>query len=288
MQTSRTPNRRRSDRRLATGLFALAAALAVNSLLGPLAAGVVTYPLSETLLNQTIGLEAFTLVAVAPLTALAGVLVLRGHAVGPVVAIPPAAYTVYMFAQYVVGPEYGTYALVVLLHLAIFVLGGGLLVAAWTRARQSDLPPMSPRRTRAYSVGLLLLAAFVTSRYLATAGAFLTGGPIPAEFVDDPSMYWSIFLLDLGVVLPVTVAVAVGLRRGAPWARTALYGVVGWYVLVPISVATMGVAMVVNGDPNAAVGRVVMFAVAALLFTAFAVYAYRPLLAPRTGRQAIR
>lgn len=278
MQTYRTPDRQRSNRGLATGLFALAAALAVNSLLGPLAAGVVTYPLSETLLNQTIGLEAFTLVAVVPLTALAGLLVLRGHAIGPVVAIPPAAYTVYMFAQYVVGPEYQTYPLVVVLHLGIFVLGGGLLLVAWTRARVRDLPPISPRRTRRYSAGLFLLAAFVTSRYLASAGEILAGGPIPAEFVDDPSMYWSIFLLDLGVVLPLTVAVGVGLLRGTVWARTALYGVVGWFVLVPLSVTAMGIVMVVNGDPNAAVGRVVMFAVAALLFTAFAGYTYRPLV----------
>jgi len=40
---------------------AIAAALVVNSLLGQLAMGVVTHPFSETVVNQTIGLEAVSL-----------------------------------------------------------------------------------------------------------------------------------------------------------------------------------------------------------------------------------
>jgi hypothetical protein len=46
---------------LALALVAIAAALVVNSLLGQLAMGVVTHPFSETVVNQTIGLEAVSL-----------------------------------------------------------------------------------------------------------------------------------------------------------------------------------------------------------------------------------
>ena len=56
----------RSNRWLAGGLVALAAGLAANSLLGPLVAGGITYSLSEPVMNQTLGLEAISLLVVTP------------------------------------------------------------------------------------------------------------------------------------------------------------------------------------------------------------------------------
>lgn len=268
---------RRPNRWLVAGLLALAVGLAVNSLLGPLLAGVVTYPFSETLLNQTIGLEAVSLLVVAPWCVVAALLVLRGHRAGPVLAVPPAAYAAYMFVQYVVGPQYLAYPPVLPLHLAIFVLGGAVLVLAWNRIRVDALPALSPRRSRWAGVALLLFAVFVSLQYLSAVRGVLTGASLSAEFIDDPSMYWSIFLLDLGIVVPVTIAASAGLVTGATWARKALYCIAGWYTLVPISVSAMGIAMLLNGDPNAAVARVVVLSVAALLFSSFAVWLYRPL-----------
>ena len=49
---------RHVDHQLGAGLIALGAGLAVNSLHGPFVFGIVDYPLSETLRNQTIGLDA--------------------------------------------------------------------------------------------------------------------------------------------------------------------------------------------------------------------------------------
>jgi hypothetical protein len=275
--------RRRPERRLAGGLFALAAGLAGNTLLGPLVTGVVTYPFSDALVSQTVGLEAFTLLVVVPVAAAAGVLVLRGHPTGPPLAVAPGAYTVYMLAQYVVGPAYTTYRPVVALHLALFVLGGVVLALAWTGVRDERLPALAPRRRRRAAVGLVALAAFITLRYLPSFVGMATGGPLTAEFAADPTMFWTIFLLDLGVVVPVTAATALGLRRGATWARRALFAVAGWYALVPASVAVMSAVMLANGDPYATVGGTAAFTVAALLFTAFAVWVYRPLFR-RAGR----
>lgn len=265
------------DRWLATGLAVLAVALAANSLLGPLLADAIAYPFSETMVNQTIGLEAVTLAVVVPWCLLAAVLVRRGHPVAPFLAIPPSAYTAYMFLQYVIGPQYLTYRPVVVAHLGIFVLGGALLALAWWRARTVAIPAISSRRERRAAVGLLALSVFVVFRYLPAFAGMMTGEDLTAEFAADPSMFWSIFFLDLGVVVPVSVATALGLLRGAGWARRAVYGVAGWYVLVPISVAAMAVVMLVDGDPNAAVSSVAAFVLAAVAFTAFAGWVYRPL-----------
>jgi len=279
-----TPSSVPPDRWLAAGLIVLAATLAVNTLLGPLVTGVVAYPFSETLVNQTVGLEAVSLFVVASWCLVAARFLLGGHRAGPVLAIPPAAYTAYMFVQYVVGPGYLTYRPVVAFHLGIFVLSGAVLLGAWAAIDDEALPALSDRRRRVAGGALLALGAFVALQYLPAVEGTLTGRPLSAEAAADPTMYWSIFFLDLGVVLPVTVATAVGLLRGASWANRALYGVAGWYLFVPVSVAAMGVAMLLNDDPNAAVARVVVLAVAGVLFAAFTAWVYRPLFAGSDAR----
>jgi hypothetical protein len=267
----------RADRWLAAVLVLLGLALAVNSVAGPLLAGLVSYPFSETLLYQTVGLEAVTLALVVPWTVVAAVLVLRGHPAGALLAVAPSSYSVYMFLQYVLGPAYLVYRPVVLFHLGIFVLSGAVLVLAWQRVRTDALPELSARRERRMGVGLLLLGGFVVFRYLPSFAGMVTGAPLSQEFAADPTMFWSIFLLDLGVVVPVTLATAIALLRGAAWAPSVAYGVSGWYVPVPISVAAMGTVMLVNDDPNVSLGFVAVLSVAAVLFAAFAVWVYRPL-----------
>jgi hypothetical protein len=93
-----------SQRWLAAGLLMIAAGLAVVALLGPLAFEVIDYRVTETLRNQTIGLDAVSLFVVAPLALLAVVLVVRGHVAGPALALGIGAYTSYMFVQYILGP----------------------------------------------------------------------------------------------------------------------------------------------------------------------------------------
>ena len=60
---------------LAAALLALGAGLAVVALLGPLASGVIDYHVTETLRNQTIGLDAVSLLAVSPLSVVAALFV---------------------------------------------------------------------------------------------------------------------------------------------------------------------------------------------------------------------
>lgn len=276
---------RRPDTWGIVGVLFLAFGLVVNSILDLSAFNVVTYPFSETILNQTIGLDAFALVIVAPWSILAAWLVSRQHRSGPFLIIPSAAFSAYMFMQYIVGPQYVEYQPIILLHLAIFVLSGILLAWAWSRIQVENLPTTSSGKERISSVALLLLAAFVVSRYLPAIQDIWTGGAIPAESVNDPSMYWMIFLLDLGIVVPITVGTSIGLFGGAVWAKKAVYGIIGWYTLVPISVVAMGIMMLMNDDPYASFATVVVLSVAALLFTAFAIWLYRPLFVePRFDR----
>lgn len=268
------PSRREEG--LAIALVALAAGLLLNTLLGPLVLDVLDYPVSATIENQLIGLELVTVVLVAPSCLVAAGLALRGHRAAGPLAIGPAAYTAYMFVQYVVGPRYTTYGAGVLLHLGLFVLGLATAIAAWGLTTHSDLPtPVAHRRAHAVVLGVL--AAFVLSRYAGLVLGTVDHQRIPAEFTTEPAFYWSIVLLDLGVVVPATVAAAVAVWRGTRLAVAARFGVVGWFALVPPSVASMGAVMVARDDPYAAPGQVVVLTAVAVLFALYAVVVFRPL-----------
>lgn len=275
--------RRSSEPAFAAALFTLAGVLVVNSLLGPLGTGTIEYPITGTLLNQLIGLEVVTLALVAPLAGVAGLLALRGHRAAPFLGFGPAAYSAYMFVQYVLGPEYADYTPAVLFHTGVLTLSAALTVWAWTLASRGPLPPLTDRRRRSYGAALLLLAAFIVSRYLPV----VLGGELPAEFAQARTFFWSIFLLDLGVVVPATLFAGIGMLRGARQAHTALYALVGWYALVPPSVATMSATMVVKDDPNAVAGQAVMLTVVALFVAGFATLVFLPLLRSGPGGQQV-
>jgi hypothetical protein len=253
-------------------LVLLAIALAVNSLLGPQFADILSYPLSETLLNQTRGLELFSLIVLVPLCLVAAILTWQEHPAAAILAFAPAAYVVYMFAQYIVGPSYDYVPSFILFHLGIFILGLAVLLRSWHAL--TALPSLPRPAARRWSLVLVLLAAFVISRYLNV----LPGGqPLPEEAIEDLAMFWTIFLLDLGIGLPIALATALGLWTGAAWGTPALYGLMGWFTLVPPSVATMGIVMLMNNDPYGAIGSVVVLSVGAAIFVILAIRLYLPL-----------
>ena len=253
------------------GLVALAVGLGLNSVLGPLVLDRMRYPFTETVVNETIALEAVTLILVAPLALVAGFLALRGHRAAPFLAFAPTAYAAYMLVQYVVGPQYPVYQPSIAFHLALFVLSGALLLRAWALA---DIAPLR-MPSRRWAVVVLLLAGFVVSRWAGALAGMTSGEPVPAA-APDLTMYWSIFLLDLGLVVPFAVAAAVGLLTGSAWARKALYVVVGWFALVPPSVAAMSVVKILRDDPNAVPGDTIVLVVMAIVFALVAVRLYLP------------
>jgi hypothetical protein len=261
----------------------LAAGLALNTALGPLGLDVIGYGLSESLHNQLVGLDGASLLLVVPVTAAAGVLAWRGRAAGPVLALGAATYTSYMFVQYLIGPGYERYPGALTLHLGLFVLGGVITVAAWSDLRPTELPAMTERQRRARARVLVGLAAFVVLRYLPPILGSFSSEPLTDEFRDEPAFFWTILLMDLGIVVPCALAASVVVRRGGAVAGKALYATVGWFALVPPSVAAMALTIVVNDDPNASAASMVLFVAAAIVFAAFATRVFRPLLGSQRG-----
>lgn len=259
---------------LAPALVVVGVGLAVNSVVGPLVLDLVDYPLSETLVNQTIGLDAVILAVVAPLSALAAWWVRRHHPAGPVAGVVVGSFAAYMLVQYLVGPDYLHYPGTLALQLGLFTLSWVVALGAWHATAALPPPSRPPER---HWWAMFALAGFVVLRYLPIVPAARAGEPLPDEALADPAMYWTIVVMDLGVFVPVAVATAVALRRGRPWAHRAWYTLTGWFVLTTVSVLGMSIAMIANDDPYAAPAQVALFAVTAVAVTAYAARVYQTL-----------
>jgi hypothetical protein len=266
---------------LMTALLATAAGLMAVALLGPLTGGPIHYHVSETLRNQTIGLDAASLFIVTPLAIAAAALTRRGHVAGPALALPIGAYTTYMFVQYIVGPEYltrpGDNERLFPLYLCLFALGWGTALVAWRTITDETLAPLPRPRKAVARIALPVLASITFLRYVPVLIDVISGDPEDAGYLAGPTFFWAIAMLDLGVFLPATVATCVGLARARPWATKALYLVAGWFGLVGPAVAAMAMAMYLNDDPTASAGSAIAMTVLGLAFATLAVTVFRPL-----------
>ena len=276
---------------LAVLVATLGVGVAFAGVLGPLVLGVLRYRTSDTTLNQIIGGDLAGLVAVAPTALAAGVLLWRGHRAGPVVALAPALWAVYMYAQLIVGQEYlqlpGNNERFFPLLLGLFVLGGAATVLAWRATDDHALPPLPRRLERTAGVVLLVLAAFlVLGLHLPSLLDALADQPTAVEYTSSPTAFWVVKLMDLGIIVPAAVAIGVGLLRSAAWARKASYAILGGYTLLAAAVAGMAVVMYANADPDGSLVNVAVFTAFTVAVGWLTLRLYRPLFdAPRATIQ---
>jgi hypothetical protein len=270
------------SRWLGACLLALAALFAALSVLGPLVSGIIHWRIRPTILSQLYGLDAVSLAAVAPLTAMAGALSLLGRPLGALLGIGPAAYGVYMVPQYVLGPDYahvaGDNERWFPLLVTMFALGVVAAALAWDQLRRSE--PRGSTRVESLVARRLLPAAatVVFIRYIPTLADWMSASPTAKDYVAGPNFSWTIALLDLGVVLPATAAVCIGYRRAAIWARRGLYALTGWFALVGAAVAGMAIAMQVRADPAITLTQMIVMTVLGAALIALAAVLYAPVL----------
>ena len=274
----------RSQRWLAVGLAAIGVGLAAVAVLGPLVSGLIEYRVTETLRNQTIGLDIVSLFLVAPLGLLAATLVLRGHLAAFAVAPAIGAYTSYMFLQYILGPDYtrlpGNNERLFPLCLLLFAAGWLVALAAW-RTTADERLPSAGSHSRAIAVVLAILGFATFFRYVPALADWMSGTPKDEVYRAGPGFAWAIATLDLGLFLPATVAACIGLFRGEPWAQKLAYAVVGWFGLVGPAVASMALTMYVNDDPNASGANAAFMITLGIAFALLALFVYRDLMPGR-------
>lgn len=261
-------------------MFGFGAALV--AVLGPLVADVIEYHASEEAVNQVMGGDVAGLVLVAPVSIIAGILVWRGHIAGPVLALGPAVYGLYMYSQLGLGNDLSRYSgnseRFFPLYLGMFVLAAAIALAAW-RAIDASRLPATPRRLSRFFGWFVLGIAFFLAFGLHLPGLVEAWAdqPTNTEYLADPVVFWLVKFMDLALVVPALVVVGLGVLRNAAWAAKAKYAAAGWVALLGSSVAGMAVVIQATGDPAGSVINTVAFAAFAVIGLAVAVLVYRPL-----------
>jgi hypothetical protein len=257
----------------------LALGMVTSAVLGPLMLGIVTFPVSPAMENQLVGGEVVSLLLAAPVAALAGTLWLRGHRLAPVAAIGPAIYAAYMYAQYVVGPEYsrheGNSERAFPLYLLLVLCGWLLAARSWVAIGALDLPALGPRLGRGLGLALVGLNTLFALAWIGSLVPLVTGSEPSAEYLADQTLFWVVRLMDLGFVIPVGLATGVTLLRKLPMATRLAYAWVGAQTLLTAAVCGMAWVMELRDDPAANPVFLVATTVMTLAFGAVSVTLWR-------------
>lgn len=240
-------------------LLVLAAALTATVLLGPLGLGLLEWRVSAIGLNQTYGADGASLLVVVPAAVVTAWLWLRRNRLAPPLALGVGTATLYYAVASVMGPDYIRYSGN---NERFFPLLLVLIVLSWTIAARAwvalDPAPPQPARWLRRSLAIVLMlggaalgfAWFKQLFELSFTGAFATAADA-IGYADAPSGFWIVRIVDLGFIVPISLATGVGLWRANTTAIKAAYGVTAFLVLQATSVLAMGIIMLLDHDPSA-------------------------------------
>jgi hypothetical protein len=246
---------------IGAGLIILGVGVAASSILGPLALNVIRFRTSANIENQFIGGDVVSLGLVAPVAMVAGVLWLRDHRLAPALALAPALYAVYTYTSVILGQEYGRYEGNVEKFFPLYaglVAGAGVIAAvAWSQLGRAGLPVPSVRLRRGVAGLFIAFAGLIALAWSRQIQLVITGHPT-TEYLEGPTLFWLIKLLDFGFVIPAMVVTGIGLLRANPGAIKATYGLVGFLTCLTGSIAGMAVAMELKQDPSSQPAMIVI------------------------------
>ncbi len=253
------------------------------ALLGPLVGNVIRYHASEGAINQIIGGDVAGLFLMAPVSIVAGILIWRDHRAGPILALGPAVYALYMYSQLALGGDFTRYPgnteQFFPLFLTLFIVAGAIATRAWGMIDADALTATKRWGDRTLGSFFLVVAVFLTLGLHLPGLTNVWSGDPGLEYLADPGIFWLVKFMDLGIVVPVMVLAGICILRGDAWARKIKYAAVGWAALLGSSVAGMAIVMQLTGDLAATLANTIAFSTFALIAIAIAWILYRPLFA---------
>jgi hypothetical protein len=219
---------------------------------------------SKALVAEGVGWDVFTLLVAVPALALTIPAVARGSFRGLLVAGGLFGYFVYMYLEYAVtwafGPVFALHVAVLAAALVGLVAAGALLAADGISDRFDGRFPR-----RAYAALNLTMAALLVLLWTARIADGLSAAT--PELFGEATM--TVQALDLGLVVPLTVIIAIAVlrRRDVGSVAAGAYSIT--FLAMSAAIASMMVsAWIVTGEP--AVPPIVTFGVAALVGAAVA------------------
>lgn len=219
------------------------------------------------LVGEGIGWDLFTLVVAVPMLFVGAALVARGSYRGAILAGGVLGYVTYMYLEYSVtwafGPLFPLFVSITALSLITLAGVGSVVAAAGVRGRFAVGFPY--RAWAALSIGMATVLTVLWSRRIADALA----APVP-ELHGETTM--TVQALDLGLVVPVSIVLAIAALRRAALPAVTAFAVT--FVTISAAIVSMVVsAWVMTGIP--AIEPIVVFGLATAAGAALAIRMFR-------------
>jgi hypothetical protein len=239
--------------------------LAFLSLMGPLVLGMIRYRTSENAILQVEGQDLVNLVLIVPVCLTGGVLAFRGSPKASRWLMFLPIYLIYMAIAYGIGAEWsdprytGNNERYAFFFIFLMIAGIVFLLYSVPRLKAEEAPELGARGKLVYSV---LFVAFILIFTGMWSGQILevmrTGAG--GDYDGARTGFWTIRILDMGVSIPLGL-----LSVYLIWARPKTGFSVqrlfyGFFLTQITAVLAMMLFMFARRDPQADVGKAVVFA----------------------------
>jgi hypothetical protein len=267
----------------------LGVGIAANAILGPLVLGIIRIRESANMENQLLGGELTSLFVATPMAVIAGVLWWRGHALAPFVAMGPSGFGLYTYVQFVLVPDYSRYAgnneRYFPLYVVLVLLSWVLLWRAWRQLSVSSISAPGRRLAIATGTAIVTVNAAFALAWTASIAAQVNGPPT-VDYVEHPTAFWLIRLMDLGFVIPIGLVTGIRLLRSSINTAPTASAFVGVELLLACAVAGMAIRMSIRGDPGVTPILLVVSTGAAVAFIVLYVLLLRSAVRVRRGAES--
>lgn len=269
MTDSTNAGERRREGLLPRGVLVVAAFLgavvvAAVALLGPLGLGVIQYRTSQSGRWQAMGVDAVNLLLMVPVLVIGGILLLlrRDGAKYFLILAPVTLFSLALEAG--VGQEWSKYVGNVERYAWLFiieiVLALVLLVGTLPMFSDLDVPRFGKRGLRIYVGFVTLLLVLFTVMWLSELiEVSTTGNTVSGSYSNAPVAFWAVRFMDLGITIPLGFLGMYLLLTRPERAYSLVLLFFGFFVSMGTTVTAMGIVMVVNHDPEAQAGAIVIF-----------------------------
>jgi hypothetical protein len=230
---------------MADGLAALAGLAAALAALAGCVPGLYHDP--QLVIDQSHGYDLANLIVVVFLEV--GVFwAARGSVRGRLIAIGALGCLAYSFVTYafliVLNPA-------TLLYIAVLSFAGWSFITGFARIDDAQVEAeLGGRLARRTTVGFLVTVAVLFGlTWLSQFAAAALSGTLPAELAAIGWPMNPIYVLDLGFVLPLALATAVGLARRRPAAVRSAVSFVVFAALLALSILLIAASSALAGQP---------------------------------------
>lgn len=255
---------------LIVAAFLGAAVVAALAILGPLGLGWIHYRTSQSGIWQTMGVDAVNLILIVPVLVVGGVLLAmrRDGAKYFLILAPVTLFSLAIEAG--VGQEWSQYPGNIERYAWLFiveiVVALVLLIGTVPMFSEADVPSFGTRGLRLYVAFMTVLLVLFTFMWLGELyEVSTTGNTASGSYANSPVAFWAVRFMDLGVTIPLGFIGMYLLLTRPRQAYSLVLLFFGFFVTMGTSVTAMGLVMVLNHDPEAQAGALIIFPLLTLL-----------------------